>query len=94
MVAVGNYRNRAELRKKARRHFHYGARIFTNAETPTIKCSIVDISDSGARLELKCNEELAESFMLLLTSDGSALRHCRVVWRDGLAVGVKFSKSR
>jgi hypothetical protein len=92
MVVVGNYRNRAELRKKPRRHFHYGARIFTNKETPTIKCSIVDISESGARLELKRNEELAEAFVLLLTPDGSALRHCRVVWRDGLAVGVKFAE--
>src|ERR1700733_3732610 len=48
MVVVGNYRNRAELRKKPRRQFHYLARIVTENQTPQLSCSIADISESGA----------------------------------------------
>ena len=39
-------------------------------------------------LEKECN--LPERFILLLTRSGEARRHCRLVWRDGLAAGVEF----
>jgi hypothetical protein len=90
MVVIGNYRNRTELRKKPRRHFHYTARIVTDQESPPIGCSIADISESGARLALAADETLPDKFVLLLTADGRTQRHCRVVWRDGLTVGVEF----
>ena len=94
MVVVGNYRNRAELRKKPRRQFHYTARILTDKDTPPIACSIADISESGARLALERDEELPETFILLLTANGGARRHCRVIWRDGLTIGVEFPDHR
>jgi len=94
MVVVGNYRNRAELRKKSRRQFHYNARIFIDKKTPPITCSIADISESGARLSLERDEELPEPFVLLLTASGGARRHCRVVWRTSLTLGVEFPDHR
>jgi len=94
MVVVGNYRNRAELRKKSRRQFHYNARIFIDKKTPPITCSIADISESGARLSLERDEELPETFVLLLTASGGARRHCRVVWRTSLTLGVEFPDHR
>lgn len=94
MVIVGNYRNGTELRKKARRQFHYGAKILTDKESPPVACSIANISDSGARLELETAVELPDTFWLLLTPKGDARRHCRVVWREKAAVGVKFPDSR
>jgi hypothetical protein len=90
MVVVGNYRNRAELRKKPRRQFHYTARILVDKKTPPIACSISDISESGALLSLEAEQELPDTFMLLLTANGGARRSCRVVWRDGLTMGVEF----
>lgn len=91
MVLVGNYRNGAELRKKPRRQFHYTARIVTGPETPQLSCSIADISESGARLTLQHDDDkLPETFVLLLTRNGVARRHCRVIWRDGSTVGVEF----
>lgn len=92
MVVVGNFRNHAELRKKARRQFHYNARILTDKDTPAIECSIADISETGARLSLESAAELPETFVLLLTPKGEARRHCRIVWREGLTVGVAFSE--
>lgn len=91
MVAPSNYQNRAELRKKARRQFHYNARILIDTKAPPIACSISDISDRGARLTLERDNELPESFMLLLTASGGARRHCRTVWRTGVTLGVEFS---
>ena len=94
MVVIGNFRNRAELRKKPRRQFHYNAKILKDKDTPALACSISDISESGARLHLASEVELPDTFWLLLTANGEARRHCRVIWRDGLAVGVKFPESR
>jgi PilZ domain len=90
MVVVGNFRNRAEFRKKPRRQFHYNASILTDGNKSPSPCAISDISESGARLQLESEFELPERFILLLTKSGEARRHCRVVWRNGLFVGVEF----
>jgi hypothetical protein len=93
MVAVGSFRKHAELRKQPRRQFHYNARIVTDGKTPPIACSIADISQTGARLALQHDEELPDTFILLLTANGGARRACRVVWREGQTVGVEFPES-
>jgi len=90
MVAVGNYRNHAELRKKPRRQFNYNARVLIDNNSPLVVCAIVDISESGARLALEADEALPETFTLLLTRNGRARRDCRLVWRDGQTLGVEF----
>jgi PilZ domain-containing protein len=94
MVVVGNFRNRAELRKKPRRQFHYTARIITDANAPPIACSISDVSETGARITLERDGELPKKFMLLLTANGHAHRQCRVIWRTGLLIGVEFPQQR
>jgi PilZ domain len=90
MVVVGNYRNRAELRKKPRRQFHYDASILLDGAAKPRACAIADISESGARIVLESECKLPERFMLLLSRGGEARRRCRVVWRNGLTVGVEF----
>jgi hypothetical protein len=90
MVVVGNYRARAELRKKPRRQFHYNASILTEGAQQPYPCAIADISETGARIVLQEERELPERFILLLTRNGDARRHCRLVWRDGTTVGVEF----
>ncbi len=94
MVAAGNNRSRAELRKRRRRHFDYKAKIQKDKDSPAVACAISDISDSGARLNLKDDVELPDRFFLLLTANGAARRHCRLIWRDGLTLGVKFPDNR
>jgi len=90
MVAVGSFRNRAELRKRPRRTFHYNAAILAEGAPQPLLCSIADISESGARVVLESECELPERFVLLLTRKGDARRRCRLVWRDGLTIGVAF----
>ncbi|HLN36892.1 MAG TPA: PilZ domain-containing protein [Xanthobacteraceae bacterium] len=82
--------NRSELRRKPRRQFHYNAGVLLDGTSPPHPCAIADISQTGARLVLENECELPERFILLLTRGGEARRHCRLVWRDGLAAGVEF----
>ena len=90
MVVIGNYRTRAELRKKPRRQFHYTASILIEGAKLPFPCAISDISASGARIQLETDCELPQRFMLLLTRGGEARRLCHVVWRNGMSVGVSF----
>jgi hypothetical protein len=90
MVGVGNSSNRTELRRKPRRLFHYNAAILTDGKSPPRTCAIADISESGARILLESDSELPDRFLLLLSRNGQARRKCRVVWRNGLVVGVEF----
>ncbi len=90
MAAAGNNNNRAELRRKTRRQFRYTASILADNSAPPVSCSISDISETGARLVLEKDTTLPDKFILLLTANGGALRHCRMVWRTGLAIGVEF----
>jgi hypothetical protein len=82
--------SRAELRRKPRRQFHYNASVLLDSKSSPQACAIVDISATGARIVLQSECELPERFILLLTRGGEARRHCRLVWRDGLAAGVEF----
>ena len=82
--------NRAELRRKSRRQFHYNASVLLDAKSSPRPCAIADISETGARIMLEKECNLPERFILLLTRSGEARRHCRLVWRDGLAAGVEF----
>ncbi len=82
--------SQAELRRKPRRNFHYNASVLLDAKSLPQPCEIADISATGARIVLAKDCELPERFILLLTRSGEARRHCRLVWRDGLAAGVEF----
>lgn len=92
MGSAGSSRDRSDLRRKRRRSFHYNARIETHDDAELIPCTILDVSDIGARLQLQDESELPPNFVLLLTPNGGPRRQCRVVWQTGVAVGVEFPK--
>jgi methyl-accepting chemotaxis protein len=93
MVVVGNFRNRAELRKKPRRQFHYIAKVIIDENGTALACSIADISETGARIVFESDATVPERFVLLLNATGEARRHCHVVWRSGATVGVTFPQT-
>ena len=55
-------------------------------------CVLLDVSQSGARLEVEGTLEVlrAQEFFLSLSSTGLAFRRCELVRVDGSEVGVKF----
>jgi hypothetical protein len=58
-------------------------------------CVLLDVSQSGAKLEIEGSPEVlrAREFFLLLSSTGLAFRRCELVWVDGTQVGVKFTNN-
>lgn len=55
-------------------------------------CCLVDVSATGARLEVEGSLEVlkAHEFFLVLSSTGLAFRRCELVRVDGSEVGVRF----
>jgi len=80
---------RNEKRKSPRKPLRYTAWI-AGRGFPRIACMVVDISDSGARLDVKNAEILPQRFSLILAGRGLAQRECKVVWRKPHQVGVHF----
>jgi len=66
------------------------AYVYLDKGVPLSECEVTNISDGGARIVWKSGGMLPARFVLFLTLDGSDRRSCRVVWRDGNAVGVAF----
>jgi PilZ domain len=55
-------------------------------------CHLVDVSSTGARLEIEGTTDVlrAKEFFLVLSSTGLAFRRCEMVWIDGSTVGIRF----
>jgi hypothetical protein len=51
---------------------------------------IIDISDSGAQLEVLNPQELPDELSLMIGGHASVQRACRVVWRSDARVGERF----
>ncbi|MGI9514235.1 MAG: PilZ domain-containing protein [Anderseniella sp.] len=79
-----------ERRRSARRNVKIGANaIIANSES-TIYCTILDISDSGAKLQMEDVDIITARFKLFIP-DVDHIYECEVVWRDGKYLGVKFA---
>jgi hypothetical protein len=74
-----------------RRPLRYAAWVaFDNEQTHG--CTLSDVSDSGARLEVEDSSAVPDHFLLWLSGNGAARRKCRVVWRTPRQIGVAFEK--
>jgi hypothetical protein len=57
-----------------------------------VACTLIDISPSGAKLEIESNDRIPETFWLRLTRYGHPRFSCRTVWRSSNAIGVTIEK--
>ena len=62
-------------------------------DAPWIECIIVDVSDSGACLEVGALS-VPDLFGLAFTAGGEVLRVCSLVWRKGELVGARFVSAK
>ena len=76
---------RGEPRRKVART----ATIMDQGSPSPVPCVILDVSGSGARLDVHASATVPQRFKLLIDVDGSE-RLCEVVWRRQNAVGVRF----
>jgi len=78
-------------RAAVRRTLHLPARLTSGQDTPQQRCVLLDISDTGARLEIAAEAEVPDKFKMMLTPRGEPFRLCEVVWRGKNQVGVAFA---
>jgi hypothetical protein len=78
-----------EKRKSRRRQVRYAAWVAL-APGDLHDCALSDISNTGARIDVRDADKLPNAFELWLASNGSARRDCRVVWRKPTQIGVRF----
>lgn len=85
MSSQDSQRYRADERRRQLK----SAVIAFNGRHSTLPCSLRDISESGARLQVT-STQVPDTFELLVDLDGLEVP-CAVVWRRGEYVGVKFT---
>jgi hypothetical protein len=83
----------AEKRRHLRRTINYPAWIDLGDGTPLRECSLCDASQQGSQLTVAEPDQVPDRFTLALSADGSATRQCRVIWRAGKHIGVRFLKN-
>ena len=54
------------------------------------RCTVVNVSEIGARLTISDVYDLPENFALHLTKGFNPGRQCRVVWQRDHEVGIQF----
>src|SRR5262249_25791231 len=68
------------------------AKIVTSSDSEAIYCTLHNVSVAGACLEVDSFAVVPETFDLV-PDDGQILGYpCRVIWRKGNRVGVKFEQ--
>ncbi len=80
-----------DKRKAARRPIRYSAWVALEGEQ-LHGCVLSDVSETGARIDIDETKTIPDQFVLLLASNGSARRKCRVMWRKPHQFGVTFDR--
>lgn len=79
---------------------HNGRRpIFIRAlllreDKSNLPCTLVDISDTGARLIVEDTSEVPDRFTIVMTEQGVPRRSCRLIWRGETDIGVVFEADK
>ena len=80
-------RKSKEQRKSARKSINTRAWFRVDGGFAVRPCSVIDISDTGARLSIE--GDIPASFALMLSRNSKG-RNARIKWRRGDKVGVVF----
>jgi hypothetical protein len=80
-----------ERRGKLRARTLKAARIAFNDRASSIDCTVRNLSDRGACLQVASPIGVPDNFDLVFEADHSR-QPCRVVWRKDSRIGVTFAK--
>jgi hypothetical protein len=78
-------------RKHLRTLCRKAATIVVTPDMPVIRCTVIDISESGVGLSLRIDSPygIPDTFSLII--DGEPKQYaCRVVWKQAYKIGVEF----
>jgi hypothetical protein len=81
----------SEQRRSYRHSVECAASIDIGGGAPLCGCTVLDISEGGARLKVMASYKLPEEFALILLSAQMPIRRrCRVIWRSDDQLGVSY----
>jgi len=75
--------------RPVRRKVNQDAWISLEGDFAARKCTVVDISDSGAKLKIEDPRFIRPEFRLKFSRTDHG-RRCKVAWRKGLLLGIEF----
>jgi hypothetical protein len=78
----------ADRRSSTRKKIFREARVFFNDRQSLIDCTILDLSDGGAKLEFADRQVLPRTFDLQMQN--GAIYRCEVRWAKDNFFGVRF----
>jgi hypothetical protein len=77
-----------ERRGALRRHLYHIAKVQTGPGNEPRACRVLDISDTGVRLDIILGSEVPSEFDLVLSD--SIVERCKVIWRRHHELGATF----
>lgn len=78
-----------ERRKASRKQTQFRAWVET-AQKKLLPCTVLNMTLNGARVRAP-DLALPNEFTLVLDDKSSLKRRCKVVWREGVLVGLEFA---
>lgn len=79
-----------DKRQRPRKLLNLPAWIEVGADARPQRCTLIDMSDSGARLAVDDIECLPDKFHLALSKFGRPRQSCNIVWRRHDEIGIEF----
>ncbi len=80
----------SERRRAPRQEIRWNGLIVDSAGSPLGRCTVVNVSNTGAKIVLKEKIEVPDTFVLMLSHNGGVRRYCDVAWRLEKSLGVRF----
>ncbi|KAF0128348.1 MAG: hypothetical protein FD152_2328 [Xanthobacteraceae bacterium] len=78
-----------ELRRAPRKSVEYPAEIVRHDGGGAVRCRLIDVSSTGARVSLATMARLSGELTLSF-ANAAVQRACELVWQDGREIGVRF----
>jgi hypothetical protein len=78
------------MRNGSRNIINQPAWISIDSALPLLQCTLIDLSDTGAKLELQSSDDIPNTFCLSLSRRGNLPRLCKIVWNYQNTIGVQF----
>lgn len=76
-----------EKRIAPRKRLLKGAFVVLSEKAPKLECTVKNLSDTGALLQVSTTFGIPANFDLILETHR---HHCHVVWRTDTKIGVRF----
>ncbi len=83
-----------DRRGAKRRNLRIPSLIFDPAQHVRLPCTLINLSETGAGLQIDRKSTLPERFVLLIAGAEALKRACICVRRNGRIVGVRFNDTQ